>query len=197
MKKNLFFFLALTVFSSVSFARNLETPPASLRMGIIRSGSTFKVFYKGTSLNKVTVNIYDAKGAKLFSDNLGFQENFVRPYNFSELAEGNYTIELVDGLGKQLESVSYSKGKVEKLGTLIKMADGSGKYLLIVPSKGRDVLKVTITDASGEVVYQNEESVESDFAKIFDLKSISKDFTLSITDSKGATKHIHYWNSIL
>lgn len=190
MKKTLLFFLALTIFSSVSFASTLDNPVAVARMGVIRSGSVFKVFYKGTALNRVTINIYDSKGLLVFTDKLGKQENFVRPYNFSELADGQYTIELNDQLGKQVESVEYKHGKIEKLATLIKVA-GESKFLLAVPSQGQDVLKVKITNESGDVVYEGEEKIQGDFARIYDLKSIGK-FTMSVTDNKGTTKTIHY-----
>lgn len=192
MKKTLLFFLALTIFSNVSFAHIPDDPAASARMGIMRLGSVFKVFYKGTSISRVTVNIYDAKGLRVFSDNLGKQKSFARPYNFSELAEGTYTIELIDIAGKQIESVEYKQGKIEKLASLIKMSGEINKFLLIVPGKGDDVLNVRILNDSGEELYQGEEKVNGDFAKTYDLKSLSGSFSLSITDSKGATKTLSY-----
>jgi len=192
MKKTLLFFVALTIFSSVSFARRLEDPAASARMGVMRSGSTFRVFYKGDGVSRVVINIYDAKGDKVFSDNLGKQEGFVRPYNFSELAEGKYSIELIDGAGKQVESIEYKYGKIEKLASLIKVSGEINKYLLIVPAQGDEVLNVKIVNATGDLLYSGSEKVSGDFAKVYDLKSLSGKFSLSITDSKGTTKTIIY-----
>jgi hypothetical protein len=192
MKKTLLFFLALTIISTGSFAHRLDNPASLSRMGVIRSGSTFKVFYKGTALNKVVINIYNSDGVKVLSDNLGKQDSFIRPYNFSQLSEGQYTIELTDETGKQVERVEYRNGKIEKLATLIKLSGEAGKYLLMVPSPDADVLEVKISDASGKVVYQSKEKVQGDFAKVYDLKSLSGSFDLSITDSKGVTKTLSY-----
>jgi hypothetical protein len=192
MKKTLLFFLALITISTISFARRLDNPVALSRMGIIRSGSIFKVFYKGTALNKVVINIYNNDNVKVLSDNLGKQESFVRPYNFSQLSEGQYTIELTDETGKQVERVEYRNGKIEKLATLIKISGEGAKYLLIVPSQGTDLLDVKISDAFGKVIYHSEEKVKGDFAKVYDLKSLSGSFELSITDSKGVTKTLSY-----
>jgi hypothetical protein len=193
MKKTLLFFLALIVISTISFARRLDNPPALSRMGVIRSGSTFKVFYKGTSLSKVVINIYSNNKVKVFSDNLGKQDSFVRPYNFSQLPEGEYTIELTDETGKQVQRVQYRNGKIEKLASLIKVSGEGDKYLLMVPSEGADVLDIEISDAAGEVIYRSKEKIEGDFARVYDLKSLSGIFELSITDSKGVTKTISYY----
>jgi hypothetical protein len=192
MKKTLLFFLMLTVVGTSVFAGGIDNPAASNRMAVLRSGSTFKVFYKGGSVNKVTVNIYDELGVKVFSDYVGKLDNFVRPYNFSELSEGQYTIELVDNDGKQIESVEYRSGKIEKLANLIKVANEDSKYLLVVPSQVKDVISVKITDNAGIVVYEGLEEVEGDFAKIYDLKLLSKNFTFEITDKKGAVKILRY-----
>jgi hypothetical protein len=191
MKKTLLFFVMLTIVVGSAVAGD-DIPTASSRMAVLRSGSTFKVFYKGGAINKVTVNIYDSRGGKVLSDNVGRHENFVRPYNFSGLAEGQYSIELIDNNGKQVESVEFRSGKIEKLANLIKVANGESKYLLVVPSRGSDVLSVKISDANGAVVYQGTESVEGNFAKVYDLKSISDNFTFEITDKTGAIKTLRY-----
>lgn len=191
MKKTLLFFVMLTMVVGNAIGGD-DVPAASSRMAVLRSGSTFKVFYKGGSINKITINIYNSRGEKVFSDNVGRHENFVRPYNFSGLAEGQYSIELVDDRGKQVESVEYRSGKIEKLANLIKVANAEAKYMLMVPSQGSDVLNVKIFDANGLVVYDGTEKVEGNFAKVYDLKTMSKSFTFQITDKSGAVKTVRY-----
>jgi hypothetical protein len=191
MKKTFLFFVMLTMVVGSAVAGD-DNPTASSRMSVLRSGSTFKVFYKGSSINKVTVNIYDSRGEKVFSDHVGKFESFVRPYNFSGLAEGQYSIELIDNIGKQVESVEYRNGKIEKLANLIKVADGESKYLLVVPSRGKDVLSVKIFDADGFVVYDGVENVDGNFAKVYDLKALNNNFRFEITDKTGAIKSVRY-----
>ncbi len=192
MKKTLLFFVMLTMIVGSAVAGGEDNPTASARMAVLRSGSTFKVFYKGSSVNKVTVNIYDAYGVKVFSDNVGKLDNFVRPYNFSGLQEGQYSIELVDNIGKQIESVEYRAGKIEKLANLIKMSKDESKYLLVVPSRGKDVINVKIFDSNGSMVYDGIERVDGDFAKVYDLTSLPSSFTFRITDKSGAVKTVRY-----
>jgi hypothetical protein len=191
MKKTLLFFVMLTMVVGSAVAGD-DNPTASSRMAVLRSGSTFKVFYKGGSINKVTINIYNSQGEKVFSDNVGRHENFVRPYNFAGLPEGQYSIELVDSNGKQVESVDYRSGKIEKIANLIKVANEDAKYLLVVPSRGKGVLSVKIFDANGSIVYDGIENVDGNFAKIYDLKSISDSFIFQITDQTGAIKSVRY-----
>lgn len=193
MKKTLLFFVMLSmVVSNVVAGGSDDNPTASDRMAVLRSGSTFKVFYKGGSINNVTVNIYDSRGEKVLSDHVGKLENFMRPYNFSALPEGQYSIELIDNSGKLVESVEYRSGKIEKVANLIKMAKGDSKYLLVVPSKGKEVLHVKILDANGAVAYSAVENIDGDFAKVYDLKSLGNNFSFQITDNKGAIKSLRY-----
>ena len=191
MKKTFLFFVMLTIVVGSAVAGD-DNPTASSRMAVLRSGSTFKVFYKGGAINRVTVNIYNSRGEKVFYDHVGKIESFVRPYNFSGLAEGQYSIELIDNVGKQVESVEYRNGKIEKLANLIKVTDEEGKYLLVVPSTGKDILSVKIFDANGFVVYNGVEKVDGNFAKVYDLKALNSNFSFEITDKTGATKSVRY-----
>jgi hypothetical protein len=59
---------------------------------------------------------------------------FLRPYNFSGLSAGEYTIQIEDSNGKKTETVDYAAGKIEKLISIVKLAE-EGKYLLSVNSK--------------------------------------------------------------
>jgi hypothetical protein len=187
MKKT-FLFLMLTMVVSVAFAGGIEKLTASNRMAVIRSGSLFKVFYKGTTLNKVTITIYDESGEKVFADNLGRVVNFVRPYNFSGLKEGAYTIELVDGLGKQVEDVSYHTASTEKMARLIRLKNGASRFMLLVPSTDNGKLTVKVLDGSSRVVYEETTDTTGDFSKIYDLKALSGDFTVEVSDDKGLVK---------
>jgi hypothetical protein len=191
MKKTLLFFV-LTIVGSVAMAGGIDNPTATNRMAVLRSGSTFKVFYKGAAVNKVTVNIYDAKGNKVFSDRLGRVDNFVRPYNFESLQEGAYSFELVDDAGKLVKNVTYSTNKTEKLVALVEVNKAESKFLLVVPSRGKDELNVKIFDDHDTLVYQGVEQTDGDFSKLYDLKTVSNHFTVQVTDKEGATKSIRH-----
>ncbi len=196
MKKTLLFLVMLTAVSSVASARRMDEPAALTRMAVIRSGDTFKVFYKSASINKVSVTIYDANGATVFNENLGKLESFMRPYNFSTLPNGDYTIELQDALGKQIEQVAFTAGKLKTgkkiAANLIKIASEKSKYLLMIPEQSVEVVKITIRDNDNTVLYTGSEPVSGDFAKIYDIQSEDGKFSLELTNEKGQTRYFQY-----
>lgn len=119
MKKILSVLVMLMVISSVAFARRMDNPVAAAGVAVMKNGSTFKLFYKGAQHSDVKVSIVDARDHVVFSEVIKKVEGFMRPYNFSNLPEGNYTIEVSDKSGRYIEKISYNKGKVEKLANLV------------------------------------------------------------------------------
>lgn len=190
MKNTFLFLTALVLIGHVALANPLDKPDAAPRMSVMRSGSTVKVFYRGESLNRVTVRIYNADGKIVMEDNVGVFDNFVRPYNFSNLDEGAYTIELSDDSGKQVKQVTYKLGKIEKQARLIKIANENAKYLLMVPTQGNDLLHIKITDDFNRVVYEGNEILNGNFAKVYNLEKITEEFTVEITDKNGFSRII-------
>jgi hypothetical protein len=191
--KNTFLSLsALVLISNIALANPFDKPEVAPRMAVVRNGATVKVFYRGEALNRVTVRIYNADGKVVLQDNLGMLDNFVRPYNFSNLEEGAYTIELSDNAGKQISQFTYNlKAKsVEKPARLIKVANHKAKYVLMVPSEGQDRIRVKITDDFNRVVYENDEEFTGNFAQIYNLEKITEKFSIEIIDKDGISKTI-------
>lgn len=187
MKKILSVLVMLMVISSVVFARRMDNPGTAFGMAVVKNGTTFKLYYKGTQQMDVKVSILDASDNVIFKEVLKKVEGFVRPYNFSNLPEGDYTIEIADKNGSKTERVSYQNGEVGKLAHLLKVSGSEGKYLLTVSNKEKDDLTVKIYDDSDNVIYNHTEEVKSDFAKVYNLERFSGKFTFEITDGKGIT----------
>src|SRR5436190_16928107 len=120
--KKLFPLLALLIMiGSVAMAAKSDNPKPTASVAVMKSGSTFKLFYKGVRTGNVKVTIYDSKNQAVFSETIKNLESFMRPYNFSSLDEGEYLIELKDQDGTQLEKISYHKGHVERLAKLVRV----------------------------------------------------------------------------
>lgn len=180
----------LMVVSSVVFARPIDNPVTTTGVAVMKSGTTFKLYYKGAEQSDVKVAILDSGERLIFSETIKKVDGFVRPYNFANLPEGNYTIEISDKAGRHAEKVKYSKGKVEKLVNVVKVTGAGDKYLLTVSNKQADDITVKIFDETNNVIYSQRERVISDFAKIYNLERFSGKFIFEITDSKGITKSL-------
>jgi hypothetical protein len=192
MKKFLTILVVLTAVCGAVNANEIDNPKASVGMAVMKTGSIVKLFYKGSVAGDVKVAIYNAKGDRVFRETIRNIENFVRPYNFSSLEEGEYVIELDGADGKQLQKVSYFKGRIERLMNLVHLAGPENKYVLTVSNKGNEKLQVRIYDAESTLLYSETESFQGDFAKIYNLNKVGEKFRFEVTDSNGLTKSLTY-----
>lgn len=194
MKKTLSIFVALMIMSAAVFARRADkpvTPKETTGMAVVQSGTTVKLFYKSEKASKVRVTIYDDHNNVVLTDNIKKMDGFVRPYNFSSLPEGDYTIEVADESGKQVSRVDYHKTKFKKIAHLIKIQNSS-KYMLMLSNRGEDVVNVRILDDARNVVYEGSETISDDFSKVFDLEKLNGEFSFEITDKSGTILSLTY-----
>jgi hypothetical protein len=191
MKKFLTVVVVLTVgFNSVVNANEIDKPKSPVGVAVVNTGSVFKLFYRGTKSDNVTVTIYNAQNEKVYREKLSHIVNFVRPYNFSSLPEGSYQIVLEGADGKQVQNVVYKRHNNAKLMDLMRVAGSPGKYVLRISNKGPESLQVKIYDKSQSLVYEGKENIEGDFAKVYDLSDIGNDFFVEVTDKSGNTQSL-------
>jgi hypothetical protein len=191
MKKMSLIFLMLIAVSSVVSANGVEGPKPSSGVAVMKVGSTFKVFYKGVKMGNVKIAILNSQGKVVFSEILRKVDNFIRPYNFSLLGEGKYTIEVSDNEGKQIEEVVYKKGNIEKLARLARL-DNSNKYVLSYSNKGNNAITVKIYDSAQNLIYTAQEEISGDFAKIYNVNHAQGRLTFEVTDKNGTRTTLNY-----
>jgi hypothetical protein len=192
MKKISLILVMLVMIQSVVSANAIDHPSPTSGMAIMKIGSTVKVFYKGVKAGPVKIVILDENGKIVFTETFRKVENFIRPYNFSSLKEGNYTIELSDADGKQVEQVVYTKGGIQRLAHLARLVGATDKYILSLVNKGEDVIVVKVYDSSNAIIYNQQETISGDFAKIYNLKKVTGPVTFAITDKNGITTTLQY-----
>lgn len=191
MKKTFSVLVVLMVVSSVVFARRSNNPDDSPNSAVVKIGTTFKLYYKGSQQDDVKVSILDNSRRIVFSEIIRNVEGFVRPYNFSSLPEGDYTIQISDKEGRQIERISNKKEKGEALAHLLKVNGSEAKYLLTVSNKNTNDVIVKIYDSTNNIVYNKREAASSDFAKVYNLEGIGGEFTFEVTDGNGISKSFH------
>ena len=187
MKKTLSVLAVLMVVSSVVFARRLDNPGATPSAAVVKIGTTFKLYYKGSQQADVKVSIFDAGNRLVFVETIKDVDGFVRPYNFSHLPEGDYTIKISDKNGRMIEKITYKQEKSEAYSHLLKVAGTNAKYLLTVAGKEQGDVTIRIYDDANNVIYNQKEIVSSPFAKIYNLEGIGGNFTFEVTDASGTT----------
>lgn len=183
MKKILSLAIALAVVVHVS-AKGVE-PETPFGVSVIKNGAVVKLFYRGEQSGTVKVAIYNNSGTTVFRETLKNTEDFMRPYDFSKLAAGVYTIELTDEKGVSVRKVTHNISSGKRIAKLTRINKQDHRYVLSVPNQGGDVLKVRIFDQHSNLVHQETDVVNGNFAKLYNLGKNGDNYFFVITDKKG------------
>jgi len=191
MKKFNLLFVGVLV-STLAFANGTVEPKESASTAAVTNSegsSVFKLYYKGEQKCSVKVSILNEQGKSVFSESIRSKNGFVRPYNFSELGVGTYTILIEDAQGIQKQKVTYAEGKIDKIEKQINLVklNEEGKYLVLVKSKSSDRINVSVYDQFNKLIHSQDKTVKDDFAEVLNLKNINQ-FTIEISDSNGVLK---------
>ncbi|HEY3402026.1 MAG TPA: hypothetical protein VGK59_01500 [Ohtaekwangia sp.] len=182
--------LAFALLTSLSVLANSS---ASLTI-VASTESVYNVYYKTAEAGRVKVSIYNSGNKLVFSEMLYNVASFMRPYNFSELSEGEYTVVVEDKNGKQAEKVNYAMNKITSIIKVTEVANASDKFLLNVTTTGTQSVTVKIFDATQTLVYNNEVEVTGSFGVIYNLSQIKStdNITFEVSTSNGKTETITF-----
>jgi hypothetical protein len=134
------------------------------------------------------MNIYGPQSQLIFTESFTGLEGFIRPVNFSGLAAGEYTIELIDAAGKKVERVNYQPVKTSKKNIHISsIAKGEKKYLVSVADAGEETITVRIYDNLNNVIHTESRDVKGEFAQVYVVKNTGP-VTIEVTDEAGNIK---------
>jgi len=183
MNKSLSSLALLLILISATFANASDNPSSS--MAVLKHGSTVKLLYKGIEQNDVKVLIVNDENQVVFSEKIKSTAGFVRPYNFSKLPEGNYSIELIDNKGHQSELVKYKIESTRKLMHVMRVGGTTDKFVLSVPSAIQQKISISIYDDNGRTLYSGKEDIAGDFAKVYNLQKHVGRVTFEVIDSNG------------
>ncbi len=189
MKKILSLAIALAVLVQVS-ARGIE-PESPLGVSVIKYGAVVKLFYRGAQSGTVTVAIYNEKKVAVFRETLQNTEDFMRPYDFSALPAGVYTISLTDEKGTSVKTVTHNISAGKRIAKLTRLGKEDNRYVLSVPNQGADVLKVRIFNHNNTMLHQETVAINGNFAKLYNLGDRRGEYFFVISDKKGNRNLLH------
>jgi hypothetical protein len=179
--------LVLSVSTTIAFA-NANEPSMTVVAG--ESVNIFKVIYKSAAATRVQVSIRNSKNEVVFSESFSKMSRFTRPYNFQNLPEGEYTIEVKDNTGTKVEKVNYSLGVVNSLVKVIRLGD-QPKFMLSVANQGMNIINVSIYNKEGDQLMYNAHIVDGNFAIVYNLIKEGS-YTFVVSDKTGKNSTIEF-----
>lgn len=170
-----------------------DNPTSASGVAVMRKdGNKFHLIYKAESTTNVKVSIFNAKNRLVYSETLKDVDGFLRPYDFSELPEGEYTISISDGSTKKVEKVDYRAGKVSKLVNVLKVGGAENKFLVTAVGKGKEYLTVNIFDRNDRLLHTEARLTTGDFAQVYKIANVSGPLTFEVIHENGEAKKIQY-----
>jgi len=152
--------------------------------------SNFIVMYKPEKAMNVRVAIVNELGNTIFSETLKNTEGFMRPYNFSGLSEGIYTIEIADASGEHTELIDFRTGNVEKSINVKKIA--GSKYLLTASGEGKEDITINIYDAFDTLIHSETAVTDGNFGQVYNLGKMDNAIKFEIKSQDGVVKTVKY-----
>jgi hypothetical protein len=182
--------IIILAFAFLSFTAVKAESPATMSVLYNAASGVYKVCYKSAETGRVKLAIYNANNNLVFSEVMNNISSFIRPYNFSQLSEGEYTIVLEDKNGKQVEKVNYRLNKIESIIRVSKLSGADNKFVLNVANTGSENIIVKIYDGSNNLLHVQTETVTGSFGLIYNLtpaKVASVRFEISTASGKTET----------
>ncbi len=185
MKKTLSIFVMLTMVSSVVLAGGIDNPNASSKVAIMKKDADhIQLYYKSTKATSIEVLIYDAENKLKFSETIRKSEGFTRPYDLSNMKRGEYTIVVNDGDDRFVEKINTLPKKSSLLTNVIKTKT-SGDYVLTIADDQAKSVSIKITDRFNNVLFQQNENIDKQLAKMFHVSTEASGVKFSITNDQG------------
>lgn len=176
---------------SMTFATTIgEIAETGKGVALVKQGKVVKLIYKATEENTVTIQIYGPDNKLILSDRLKGMDGFSRPYNFSGMSDGTYTVVVNDGKGTHKETISLRAEKKEKLVNLVKMS-GEDKYLFTASGDGEEVLTLNIYDELDNLIHKETKRVAGEFGQVYNLNKIKGGVTFEVVREDGSTERLN------
>lgn len=157
------------------------------RLAVFKKGDLFKVIYNGQSECTVRLSIVDAAGQEVFSEKVVSHGGFLRPYNFSQLPKGNYTLQVTDPSGVYQEKLSWEDSKW--LAHVAKVRGSERKYMVVIPQQiNQPDVAIHVYDQNQELVFTDHSNQQDGFAKIYHLKNLEGATIRLVNQSSGEEK---------
>jgi hypothetical protein len=187
MKTKSILLIAAVLISSVALADE----PGSPKLVVLsqKESGLYKVIYENPKTSKVKMTILNSDGDAIYAESIRVEDGFILPVNFKGMTPGEYSIEVADGTGKQVQKVNYvTSAKAQRIH--VAKLDAANKYLLSVASQG--VINVRILDGANNIIHEQDLTVDGGFGLVYNLKGIEGNPTFEVTDPSGAVKTIRY-----
>ena len=141
----------------------------------------YRLVYPVKEAETVWVKIYDPEKDELFSERVKNKDGFMQSYDFSNLADGLYTIAVQTKNGKITKEINHRYQR-DDINVSVKKDPADNSYNLLVTGVMKDPVYIDLLDANRNTIYKDEVNVGKSFSKVYKFKNqLPDEVTFSVT----------------
>lgn len=184
LKRTAFLLIAVAISNvSIGIAHEADSTEASVSVKQIKSEQK-KALIRITNLSadkSAVFNIKDKLGYSLHRETIGQHEVHVKKYDFSNLPDGEYIVELKTGNGVITESFLLEAGKANPMYFKPAIQVEPGLIKVAFMNRIDTPVSLKLYDARGEVLYEEKVSSQQTYTKGLDVSKLKAgQYSLSV-----------------
>jgi hypothetical protein len=188
MKRIFATFGLLIMISSVVLAGGTENPSTTSNTAIVRTTDGVRVFYKSEKVAKVKVTIYNQSGERVFFEEVKSRLGFSRPYNLTNMPQGDYRVVLEDENGTSEKIISNVKESAKVMAAVINARKEYNRCLVTLYSNRESEVTVRLLDTNANELAVENYTVSGQSSKLFNLANFKGAVSVEVSDANGIIK---------
>ena len=169
----------LAIVAGVAIGANAQDK--SVRLDPV-SRDLYRLTYLNEGPSHVKVEVLDSQGIVLHTEQLKQSKSFTKPYNFSQLPDGEYSFKVTDTMGEYVAKINRTED-VHMVATIEEVDRNKAK--VIVRGDFMSPVIVNIYDKKSGLIFDDFIDHEKSFSKVYDLSKVKvNDLKIEVTTGK-------------
>lgn len=156
-----------TFFKAYATGDNETTLPYAVSISTISSGK-YDLVYTSENSGNVKIKITNEKGQHLRMDYVRKVNSFKLPYDFNDMPEGKYIVNVSAGKHNYSTTINHIKEAAPFFNASIEKEEGN-KFRIKVVRHSKNPVMVTFYDKNNQVIYTETIDVDYNFERLYKL----------------------------
>jgi hypothetical protein len=158
------FTLLLALISVTAFA---NTNPSSVSV-VPAAENVYNVYFKSAETEKVKISILDKYNQVVFTERIS-KGSFKRPYNFSNMAYGQYQLIVESASGVSKNTIEHVSTKIKSVIKVSAISKEEGKFAVRITNTGTQLATIRIYDNIRGLIFDKQVDVNGSFGQIYNV----------------------------
>ena len=157
--------LLLAIISVTAFSSNIN--PSSI--AVVQSAENiYNVYYKSSEVEKVKISILNNNNELVFTERID-KGSFKRPYNFSNLAYGQYQVIIESVSGVSSKIINHGSADARSVIKVSAVSKEEGKFAVRISNRGSQPATIRIYDNIKGLIFDKQVDVNGSFGQVFNV----------------------------